>query len=84
MAFTYGVAAGGQGDGFLIVHRHTGERDAHVVGGFLRIRVAVHPFRVNVDQAHHDCGQRIFQIALAGVTATFAAARRQPLFSEPQ
>ncbi len=27
-----GVAAGGQGDGFLVVHGHAGEGDAHVAG----------------------------------------------------
>jgi hypothetical protein len=38
-----GVAAGGQGHGFLVVHRHAGEGHAHVVGGLERVGLAVTP-----------------------------------------
>ena len=73
------MAASGQGDGLLIVHCHAGEGHAHVVGGLERIGLAIHAFRIDVDQAHHHRGQGIFQVALAGITGAFAAAGRQPL-----
>jgi hypothetical protein len=53
VALADGVAAGGQGDGFLVVHRHAGEGLAHVVRGLQRIGIAVDALRVDVDQAHH-------------------------------
>ena len=80
MCFTHGVATSGQRDRFLIVHRHAGKGHAHILCGFERIRLAIHAFWVDVNQAHHDRRQRIFQIALAGVTAAFATTRREPLF----
>ena len=76
--FADGVAASGEGDGFFVVHGHAGKGDAHVTGGFKRVGLAVNAFGVDVDQAHHDGGQRVFQIAFAGVTAAFAAALLQP------
>jgi hypothetical protein len=36
-----GVAAGGEGHGFLVVHGHAGEGDAHVAGGLERVGLAV-------------------------------------------
>jgi hypothetical protein len=52
--------------------------------GLERIGLAVHAFRVDVDQAHHHGGQRVFQVALAGVAAVGAAAGGEPfLFRTP-
>ncbi len=80
VGFTDGVATCGEGDGLFVIHPHAGKGDAHVVGGFQGIRVAIHPFRVDVNKPHHHRGQRVLQIPFTTVTAPFAAARRQPLF----
>ena len=68
MRLAEGVAAGDQGDGFLVVHRHAAEGVADVAGGGQRVRVAVRPFRVDVDQAHLHGGEGVFQQAVAGIT----------------
>jgi len=73
------VAAGGERHGLLVVHRHALESNAHVAGRLERVGLAIDPFRVHVDQAHHHGGQRVLQIALAGVAAALAASGRQPL-----
>lgn len=62
-----GVAARDQRDRLFIVHRHAGERLADVPGRRDRIGVAVRAFRIDVDQAHLDRGERVLQIAIAGV-----------------
>ncbi|MCY1429876.1 hypothetical protein D9M71_458080 [compost metagenome] len=67
MAFAEGVAAGGEGDGFLVVHRHAREGFAYVPRRAEWVRIAVRAFRVHVDQAHLHRGQRIGEVALAAV-----------------
>ena len=62
-----GVAAGDQGDGFLVVHRHAEERFADVPGRRERVRIAVRPFRIDVDQAHLHGAERLRELALAAV-----------------
>ena len=48
------------------------------------IRVAVRPFRVDVDQAHLYGRQGVFQLPVAGVTALGLVARSQPfIFGTP-
>ena len=79
-----GVAAGGQGHGLLVVHRHAGEGHAHVVRRLQRVGLAVHAFRVHVDQAHQHGGQRVFQVALAGVRLFGLPLGASHSFSEPQ
>ena len=68
--------------GFLVVHGHTLERDAHVFGGFQWIRITIHALWVDVNQAHHDSGEWVFHFAVARgvVTCAFATAWCQPLF----
>ncbi|MPN19042.1 hypothetical protein SDC9_166408 [bioreactor metagenome] len=79
------MAAGDQRDGFLVVHGHAGERHTHVATGGDRVGVAIRSFGVNVDQAHLHGGQRIVQIALAGVAAVRLVAGRQPFaFGAPE
>ena len=68
-----GVAAGDQRDGFLVVHRHALERFADVPRRGDRIRLAVRPFRIDVDQAHLHRAERILQLAIAEI-----ALVRQP------
>ncbi len=67
MAFAEGVAAGGERDGLLVVHRHAREGLANVPAGGDRIRLAVRPFRVHVDQTHLHGGERILEFPVAGV-----------------
>src|SRR5882672_20486 len=74
VGFTEGVAASNQCDGLLVVHRHTTERFTNIHGGREGIRLAVWPFRIDVDQPHLHGAERVLQIALAGV-----AFVRQPL-----
>ena len=61
------VAAGDQRDRLLVVHRHPAERLADVAGRGDRIRVAVRPLRVDVDQAHLDGAERLLEVAVAAV-----------------
>ncbi len=67
MGFAEGVAAGNQRDGLLVVHRHAKEGFADVLGRRDRIRLAVRPFRVHVDQAHLHRAERILELAFAAV-----------------
>ena len=67
MGFAEGVAAGNERDGLLVVHRHAVERFPDVLGRRDRIRLAVRPFRIDVDQPHLDGGKRILQLAFAAV-----------------
>ena len=62
MAFAEGVAADGERDGLVIVHRHAREGLAHVPAGRERIRLAARPFRVHVDQTHLNGGEWILEI----------------------
>ncbi|GEM_PF-1940518 len=73
-----GVAAGDQRHGFFVVHRHAGEGFTDVTCGGHRIGIAVRAFRVDVDQAHLHCRQRVLQIAVARVAAVWPAAQFQP------
>ena len=67
MGFAEGVAAGDQRDGLFVVHRHAEERFADVPGRRDRVRLAVRPFRIDVDQAHLHRRQGFVQLALAAV-----------------
>ena len=62
-----GVAAGDQRDGLFVVHRHAEERLADVLGRRDRIRIAVRPFRIDVDQAHLHRAERLGKLAFAAV-----------------
>ena len=68
------VAAGDERDSLLVVHRHALERLADVLGRCERIRLAVRPFRIDVDQAHLHRAERMLELAVAEV-----ALVRKPL-----
>ena len=74
MGLSERVTAGDQRDRFFVVHRHAGKRLANVLGRRERIRLAVRPFRIHVDQAHLHGGEGVLEVALAGV-----ALIREPL-----
>ena len=61
------MASGNQRDGLFVVHGHATERFANVPGRRDRIRLAVWPFRIHVDQAHLYGAERILKIAVARV-----------------
>ena len=65
MALAEGMAAGDQGDGLLVVHRHAAEGGTDVLGGGHVIAAGVRAFRVDVDKAHVGRAERWLQIAVA-------------------
>ena len=67
VGFAKGMAAGNQRDRFFVVHRHAGEGLADIPGGGERIRIAVRPFRVHIDQAHLHGGEGILEFPVAAV-----------------
>ncbi len=60
-----GVAADDQRCRLLVVHRHPAERLADVVRRLERIRLAVGPLGVDVDEPHLHGAERTRQLALA-------------------
>jgi hypothetical protein len=61
------VTAGNQRDRFLVVHRHARERLANIPGRRERIRFAVRPFRIDVDQAHLNRAEMTRELTVAAV-----------------
>ncbi len=61
------VAADDERQRLLVVHRHASEGLANVPGCSQRIRVAVGPLRVHVDQAHLHGAERTAQFPVAAV-----------------
>ena len=56
-----------EGDRLLVVHRHPAERLPNVPPGGNRIRVAVGPLGIHVDQAHLDGAERVRELPVAAV-----------------
>ena len=67
MGLAEGVAAGDQRDGFLVVHRHAHEGFADVLRRRDRVRLAVRPLGIDVNQAHLHGAERMLELALAAV-----------------
>ncbi len=61
------VAPGDERHRLLVVHGHASEGLADVLGRRDRVRVAVRAFRVDVDEAHLNRGQRVLEIPVSGV-----------------
>ena len=61
MRLAEGMPARGERGGLLVVHRHPRERLAHVARRAHRVRTAARPFRVHIDEAMLDRGERIFE-----------------------
>src|SRR5271169_3332684 len=62
-----GVSAGNERNGLLVVHGHARERLANIPRRTERIRLAVRPFRIHVDQTHLNGAQRILKLTVAAV-----------------
>ena len=67
VGFSECVSAGDERHGFLVVHCHAGEGLADVTRGQQRVRIAVRAFGIHINEAHLHCGERVLQIAFAGV-----------------
>ena len=69
------VTAGDQGDRLLVVHRHALERLADELRRQARVRVAVRPLRVDVDQPHVVGADRSLELSVR-VVALVVEPRR--------
>src|SRR5439155_16029114 len=61
------MAADDERNRLLVVHRYTGKGLADVPGGGQRIRLAVGPLRVHVDEAHLHGAERFGELPVAAV-----------------
>src|SRR6202022_4427815 len=62
------VSAGDERNRLLVVHRHALEGLANVDGSGDRIRLAVRPIRIHVNESHLHGGRGILELAVAGGT----------------
>ncbi len=67
MGLAESVPAGDERDRLLVVHGHPSERLADVPGRGNRVRIAVRPLGVHVDQAHLHRAERIGKLPVAAV-----------------
>src|SRR3984885_910982 len=67
VGFAEGVSAGDEGHRLLVIHGHPAESLPDVLGRGQRIRSAVWPFRIHVDEAHLNRAERIIQLAVTAV-----------------
>ena len=74
------MAAGDEGDGFLVVHGHAPEGFADVESRLQRVGIAVRTFGVDVDQAHLHRGQRLLQIAPVNLSIRVVVGDRYAAF----
>ena len=71
MRLAHRVPTGGERSGFFVIHRHAGEGFAHGRRRFQRIRLAIDPFGIDIDQPHLDRRQRVFErsfVTCLGIT----------------
>ena len=61
------VSAGDECDGLFVVHRHAREGLPDVLARGHCTRLAVRTFRVHIDQAHLNGGQRVLEVPVAAV-----------------
>ena len=61
MRLADGVAAAGQRRSLFVIHRHPSKSLTHVQRGAGWVRITIHTFGVDVDQAHMNRRQRVFQ-----------------------
>ncbi len=78
MGFAERVSAGDEGHRLLVIHRHAGEGLADIPCRSDWIRLSIGPFRIHVNQAHLNGGERILELTVAAV-----ALVGQPLALRP-
>ena len=71
MGFTEGVATGNECHSLFVIHRHTAEGLANIVGRKRRVWLTIWAFGVYIDQAHLHGSEGIVQFALAFVALVF-------------
>ena len=64
MGFTKRVTTRNQRHRLLVVHRHAPERFADIPRRCERVRVAIGPFGIHVDEAHLHGAERIVEFAV--------------------
>ncbi len=67
MGFAERVSAGDEGNRLLVIHRHSAEGLSDIPGRGERIRFAVGPLRIHVDEAHLNSAERIVELTVAAV-----------------
>src|SRR5262249_34927859 len=67
MALADRVTADDERNRLLVIHRHTGECLANVPGGGQRVRGAVGPLRIHVDQTHLHGAEGTGELPVAAV-----------------
>ena len=67
VALAESVAAGDQGDGLLVIHRHPGESLADIARCGQGVGVAVGSLGIHIDEAHLHGGERVLQLAVTAV-----------------
>ena len=72
MGFAEAVTTRNQRNRLFIVHRHAAEGLANVSRRGNRVRLAVRPFRIHIDEAHLHGAQRIGELTLTGIARVVA------------
>ena len=67
MGLAEGVTTGDEGESLLVIHGHATEGFADIAGCEEGVGVAVGAFRIDVDEAHLDCGQGLGELTIAAV-----------------
>jgi hypothetical protein len=79
MRLAEGMAARDEGDGFLVIHRHTAKGFTNIIRCRNRIGVAVRTFGIHIDQAHLSCGQRFLELAVLIAVTRHEFGSRAPV-----
>src|ERR1700693_3325227 len=67
VGFAEGVTAGNERNCLFVIHRHAGKSLPDIASRGKRIRVAIGPFGIHIDQAHLHCRERLLKITVAAV-----------------
>ena len=67
MGFTEAMPAGNQRNNLFVIHCHVTKRDPNIFRCRDRVVIAAWPFRIHVDQAHLNRGERVFQLSVATI-----------------
>src|ERR1700693_2658490 len=68
VGFAEGVTAGDERNGFLVIHRHARESLSDITCRGKGIWISIRPFRIHIDQAHLQRGERLLEGSISRVT----------------